>query len=126
VRPRALLLLLPLSAADYALWNWSVTGSHDVISLASGMTLLPLAALTLGLLCWTALGLAGWLVRRFSANVRAPARRRRTRRKRPAAHAGSSAGGAPGTEAADEPGAAHGEPVAVSGPPPAPTRRIAA
>jgi hypothetical protein len=54
VRPRALVWLLPLTAGDYLLWNWSVGGSHDVLALISGMTLLPLVAVSLGLL-----GLAG-------------------------------------------------------------------
>jgi hypothetical protein len=48
VRPRALVWLLPLTAGDYLLWNWSLAGSHDMLALASGMTLLPLAVVSLG------------------------------------------------------------------------------
>lgn len=117
MRPRALLLLLPLSACDYALWNWSVTGNHDVLALASGMTLLPLAAITLGLLCWAALGVAGQLLRRSSASMRAPARKGRARRRSAARATGKAANGAH---------APHTHAAAASERPPAPTRRIAA
>jgi membrane protein implicated in regulation of membrane protease activity len=48
VRPRALVLLLALTAGDYVLWNWSIAGGHDIVSLVAGLTLLPLAALSLG------------------------------------------------------------------------------
>lgn len=50
MRLRALPLLLALTAADYALWDWSIAGGHDVVSLVSGLTLLPLAAATLAML----------------------------------------------------------------------------
>jgi hypothetical protein len=40
--------LLVLTAADYFLWDWSIAGGHDIVSLVAGLTLLPLAALTLG------------------------------------------------------------------------------
>lgn len=63
VRPRALVWLLPLTAGDYALWDWSVGGSHDVLALASGMTLLPLAAVSVGLLALAAITLLARLLR---------------------------------------------------------------
>jgi hypothetical protein len=50
VRLRALPLLLALTAGDYALWDWSIANSHDIVSLISGLTLLPLAAMSLGML----------------------------------------------------------------------------
>lgn len=56
VRTRTLAVLLPLTVGDYLLWKWSVAGSHDVIALASGMTLLPLAALSVGRLGVSLLG----------------------------------------------------------------------
>lgn len=56
VRTRTLAVLLPLTVGDYLLWKWSVAGSHDVIALASGMTLLPLAALSVGRLGVSVLG----------------------------------------------------------------------
>jgi hypothetical protein len=48
VRLRALVLLLALTAGDYALWDWSIAGGHDIVSLVAGLTLLPLAAVSLG------------------------------------------------------------------------------
>jgi hypothetical protein len=50
VRLRVLPLLLALTAADYALWDWSIADGHDIVSLVAGLTLLPLAAATLALL----------------------------------------------------------------------------
>jgi hypothetical protein len=40
--------LLVLTAADYVLWDWSIAGGHDIVSLVAGLTLLPLAAVTFG------------------------------------------------------------------------------
>ncbi len=39
-RPLAIVLLLSLG--DYLLWNWSLSGSHDVLGLIAGLTLTPL------------------------------------------------------------------------------------
>lgn len=39
-RPLALVALLSLG--DYLLWNWSLNGSHDVVALIAGVTLVPL------------------------------------------------------------------------------------
>lgn len=40
---RPLALVSVLAGGDYLLWNWSLQGSHDVLSLVSGLTLPPLA-----------------------------------------------------------------------------------
>ncbi len=64
MRPRALMLLLVATAADYLLWHWSLAGGHDVLALASGMTLLPLVALSLGSLAWLGSGPVARLLRR--------------------------------------------------------------
>jgi hypothetical protein len=40
--------LLVLTAVDYALWDWSIADGHDIVSLVAGLTLLPLAAVSLG------------------------------------------------------------------------------
>jgi hypothetical protein len=48
VRLRALVSLLVLTSADYVLWDWSIADGHDIVSLCAGLTLLPLAAVTLG------------------------------------------------------------------------------
>jgi acyl dehydratase len=50
VRLRALPPLLAVVAADYALWDWSIASGHDVVSLVAGLTLLPMAAIALGML----------------------------------------------------------------------------
>ncbi len=42
-------MLLALTAGDYLLWDWSIADSHDVVSLVSGLTLLPIAAITVGM-----------------------------------------------------------------------------
>jgi hypothetical protein len=83
VRSKALALLLPLTLGDYLLWNWSVGGSHDVVALASGMTLLPLAVVSLGLLGLTALRALAHGLRRSSTmarSVQQPSRRAHARR----------------------------------------------
>jgi hypothetical protein len=63
VRPRALPLLLSLTAGDCLLWHRSLAGGHDLLALASGMTLLPLAALSLGLVGLTTLRALARLLR---------------------------------------------------------------
>jgi len=40
---RPLALVSALAGSDYLLWNWSLQGNHDVLSLVSGLTLPPLA-----------------------------------------------------------------------------------
>jgi hypothetical protein len=42
-----------LTIGDYLLWNWSLNGSHDVLALASGLTLPPLAAAFIWLIALT-------------------------------------------------------------------------
>jgi hypothetical protein len=62
VRLRALPLLLALTVADYALWDWSIADGHDIVSLVAGLTLLPLAALTLGMLAIASLRVLRFLL----------------------------------------------------------------
>ncbi len=50
---RPLAILSGLTIGDYLLWNWSLNGSHDVLSLVSGLTLPPLAIACLWLLALT-------------------------------------------------------------------------
>jgi hypothetical protein len=40
LRPLAIVVLLAFG--DYLLWNWSLSGSHDVLALVAGLTLTPL------------------------------------------------------------------------------------
>jgi hypothetical protein len=60
VSHRPLALLSGLTLGDYLLWKWSLGGSHDVLALASGLTLPPLVIACLWLL---ALSLARLLAR---------------------------------------------------------------
>jgi hypothetical protein len=86
VRLRALVSLLVLTAADYVLWEWSIAEGHDVLSLVAGLTLLPLAAVSLGGLVLAGAQRLGILL--GSSSTRARAR----------AHSSASVGGAGHTE----------------------------
>jgi hypothetical protein len=59
-----------LTAADYALWDWSIADGHDIVSLVAGLTLLPLAAATLALLAVGAARLLAFALERTSASER--------------------------------------------------------
>jgi hypothetical protein len=64
VRPRALLSLLVLTAGDYLLWQWSIAGSHDVLSLLAGFTLVPLLAVSAWRLALVGAGLLSRVIGR--------------------------------------------------------------
>lgn len=49
--------MLALTVGDYLLWNWSLNGNHDVIALVSGLTLPPLALISLWVLVLAAMKL---------------------------------------------------------------------
>jgi hypothetical protein len=107
VRLRALPLLLALTAADYALWDWSIADGHDLVSLIAGLTLLPLAAATLAMLAVGAARLVGLALEHLSGqrNAGAAARRGRAgKHGRAATHGGvpAAAGARPADEAAHE------------------------
>jgi hypothetical protein len=72
-----LAFLLVLTVADYLLWNWSIAGGHDILSLVAGLTLLPLGAVSIGQLALGAARLIGLVLGRPSHSVRA----RRTARE---------------------------------------------
>ncbi|MGN6372100.1 MAG: hypothetical protein ACTHM1_03790 [Solirubrobacteraceae bacterium] len=86
-------LLLPLTAVDYLLWDWSVAGSHDVLALVVGMTLLPLAVLSFWLIGVGALRLLAHTLRRSSTMVRSV---------HPASGRSASSRGAAQTQAASQ------------------------
>lgn len=65
-RPLAVVSLLAL--ADYLLWNWSLAGSHDILALVAGLTLVPLL-----------IALAWLFVRSTTSLVAEAARRARVR-----------------------------------------------
>jgi membrane protein implicated in regulation of membrane protease activity len=75
VRLRALAFLLVLTAGDYLLWDWSIAGGHDIVSLVAGLTLLPLAAVSFGGLVLAAGRLLRLVVGRSSTSSRAEASR---------------------------------------------------
>jgi hypothetical protein len=75
VRLRALVPLLVLTGVDYALWDWSIANGHDIVSLVAGLTLLPLAALSLGGLVLAGARLCGLLLGKSGPRARARARR---------------------------------------------------
>jgi hypothetical protein len=66
--------LLVLTAADYALWDWSIAGGHDIVSLVAGLTLLPLAAVSLGGLVLAGARVLGFLLGSSSVLARAGVR----------------------------------------------------
>ncbi|HXP99499.1 MAG TPA: hypothetical protein VN845_05475 [Solirubrobacteraceae bacterium] len=73
MRPRALLFLLALTAGDYLLWQWSIAGGHDVVSLLAGCTLVPLGAVSAYRLVLAGASLLSWTARRTKARSRATA-----------------------------------------------------
>ncbi|HEX4436526.1 MAG TPA: hypothetical protein VH061_06980 [Solirubrobacteraceae bacterium] len=104
---RPLVFVLGLTVGDYLLWNWSLNGSHDVIALVSGLTLPPLALVSLWIL---AIGAA----RLLALTARRPAKRTRsrsTRRSAPRRAAGTSQG----SHAMDEPSAPKASPGSSPG-----------
>lgn len=53
MRFRTLVCLLALTAGDCLLWHWSIAAERDVAALATGLALLPLIALSLGMVLLT-------------------------------------------------------------------------
>lgn len=77
---RTLVLVSGLTVGDYLLWNWSLNANHEVIALVSGLTLPPLALLSLWLI---AVAVARLLARTAS---RPAARARQVRAAQSAPH----------------------------------------
>jgi hypothetical protein len=102
--------VLGLTVGDYLLWNWSLNGNHDVIALVSGLTLPPLALLSIWLLAMA----AGRLLGGVSGRARNGARARSRSSRRSAARRRARRAPAPT------------EPAARPAPADAPSRRIAA
>jgi hypothetical protein len=53
VSHRRLVLVSGLTLGDYLLWNWSLSGGHDVLAIVSGLSLVPLVLITASLLAVT-------------------------------------------------------------------------
>jgi hypothetical protein len=65
--------LLVLTAVDYVLWDWSIADGRDIVSLVAGLTLLPLAAVSLGGFLLAGARLLRFLLGSSSSHVRARA-----------------------------------------------------
>ncbi len=78
--------MLALTVGDYLVWNWSLNGNHDVIALVSGLTLPPLALLSLWVLALAAMKLlaAGAGLRRSRRAQPVPVEVSRREPQRPA------------------------------------------
>jgi hypothetical protein len=61
---RPLALVSGLTVGDYLLWNWSLSGNHEVLALVAGLTLPPLAVACVWLLVLSAARLIADLARR--------------------------------------------------------------
>jgi hypothetical protein len=85
VRYRALVLPLAATGGDYLLWNWSLSTGHEIVALVAGLTLLPLVAVSCGLVGLTVLSLVARITRRSSTMTRSM-RTSSKNRPRPAAH----------------------------------------
>jgi hypothetical protein len=95
VSRRPLVYLIGLTVGDYLLWNWSLNSNHDVIALASGLTLPPLALMLLGLL---AVGIA----KLVAHTARRPAARRNGNAAAPT-HPAKARGAAAGVAIEEQP-----------------------
>jgi hypothetical protein len=88
---RPLVFVSALTFGDYLLWNWSLSGNHAVLALASGLTLPPLAVICLWQLVLALGRLIAYATRRSLGSSPAKARpvvnraRRRRRPRRPLA-----------------------------------------
>jgi hypothetical protein len=84
---RPLAVVLVLAGADYLLWNWSLSHSHDILALVAGMTLPPL----LIALAWLLVVGSGRLIAHTARSWRVGATRRvRARPAHPAGEATSA------------------------------------
>jgi hypothetical protein len=81
VHRRPLAIVFVLAVGDYLLWNWSLGGSHDVLALISGLTLVLLVIALLWLVALNAGRLLARLAQRQPARQTA-ARTAATRRPR--------------------------------------------
>jgi hypothetical protein len=107
--------VLGLTVGDYLLWNWSLNAGHEVLALASGLTLPPLVLLSL----WT----LALIVMRAVAALAGVSRRARSRRAARTARPASAAGRARTAQARPGVTASAAGPSAGSG---EGSRRIAA
>jgi hypothetical protein len=100
VSRRPSVFVLALTVGDYLLWNWSLSANHDALALISGLTLPPLALVSLWIIALGAMRLLATLAQRPGTS-RTPARGA----GRPASPAAQGPRGAT-TPAGEPPGAA--------------------
>jgi hypothetical protein len=124
VSHRPLAIVTGLTIGDYLLWNWSLNGNHDVLSLVSGLTLPPLAIAFLWLLVLTIARLISDRGRGARPARRAAGRRRLRFRSAIRAARRPSAGTRRG--AAAQPVSRSGSTSSPSPNSPRPSRKIAA
>jgi hypothetical protein len=70
VQHRPLALVSVLAVGDYLLWNWSLQGSHDVLALISGLTLVLLVIALIWLVVLNVGRLLAGAAQRRSAHAR--------------------------------------------------------
>jgi hypothetical protein len=81
-----LALVSVLAVGDYLLWNWSLGGNHDVLALASGLTLPPQAIACIWLVALSIMRLFAHSVNRSRTPPRAEVRRSQGIRAASASH----------------------------------------
>jgi hypothetical protein len=81
-----LVFLLALTAGDYLLWKWSIAGSHDILSLLAGCTLVPLVAISAYRLALAGASLMSQTARRSSRSVRSKRAARELEIAQPSPH----------------------------------------
>jgi hypothetical protein len=83
---RPSVFVLALTVGDYLLWNWSLSANHEALALISGLTLPPLALVSLWIIAVNAMRLvAAFAARRRAVRAsRAALARERTARTAPA------------------------------------------
>ncbi len=61
---RPSVLVLVITVGDYLLWNWSLSANHDALALVSGLTLPPLALVSLWIIALGTMRLLAALAQR--------------------------------------------------------------
>jgi hypothetical protein len=87
VSRRPSVFVLALTVGDYLLWNWSLSANHDALALVSGLTLPPLALVSLWIVAMGAMRLLAAFAggRRAARAARAQVATSRRARTAPAA-----------------------------------------
>jgi hypothetical protein len=97
VSRRSSVFVLALTVGDYLLWNWSLSANQDALALASGLTLPPLALISLWIVALGTMRLLANVARRPERPSARPARRARPA-QRPAAPPAEHSAAASGEE----------------------------